>query len=131
MRVNNKQLHTITRPKRYRTGESIKAFNPLSEEDQWIFKSLLSGADTINYFRNQEHRLRLANSPLQHSCERCLREQSAKMSRLLKRLNIYGLIAKISRSRRWPLSKKGWALLSAAVTEKEHVFPVLYEQAGA
>jgi DNA-binding IclR family transcriptional regulator len=73
----------------------------------------------------------LADSSLLRFCGRCLRKQSAKISRLLKRLYVYGLIAKIPRSRRWRLTKKGWALLSAAVTVKEHVFPALYEQAKA
>ena len=41
------------------------------------------------------------------------------------------LIAKIPRSRRWRLTKKGWALLSAAVSLKEQVFPELYEHACA
>ena len=31
-----------------------KAFNPLSADDQLIFNALLSGANTINGFRNQE-----------------------------------------------------------------------------
>lgn len=125
------QMHTITRPKRNRAGQSVKAFNPLSDEDQRIFKSLLSGANTINGFRNRDLRLRLANSAFLRSCGRCLRKQSAKISRLLKRLHIYGLFAKIPRSRRWRLTRKGCALLSAAVTVKEHVFPELHEQAKA
>jgi len=124
-------MHTITHPKRNRADQSIKAFNPLSNEDKRIFESLLSGANTINGFRNRDLRLRLANSSLLRSCGRYIRKQSAKISRLLKRLHLYGLIAKIPRSRRWRLTKKGWALLSAAVTVNEHVFPELYEQARA
>ncbi len=126
-----KQIHTITQPKRSRAGQSVKAFNPLSNEDQRIFKSLLSVANTINGFRNQDIRLQLANSAFLRSCGQCVRKQSAKISRLLKRLHIFGLIAKIPRSRRWRLTKKGWALLSAAVSLKEQVFPELYEQASA
>ena len=79
----------------------------------------------------QDIRLRLANSAFLRSCGQCVRKQSAKISRLLKRLHIYGLIAKIPRSSRWRLTKKGWALLSAAVSLKGQVFPELYEQANA
>ena len=63
---------------RTRAGQSVKAFNPLSNEDHRIFKSLLSGANTINGFRNRDIRLRLANSPLLRSCGRCVRKQSTR-----------------------------------------------------
>ena len=39
-----KQLDAITKPKRTRAGQSVKAFNPLNMEDQRIFKALLAGA---------------------------------------------------------------------------------------
>ena len=58
-------------------------------------------------------------------------KQSAKVSRLLKRFHLYGLIAKVPRTRRWRLNNKGWALLSAAVSLKEQTFPVLHAQASA
>jgi hypothetical protein len=58
-------------------------------------------------------------------------ELSGKISRLLKRFYIYGLIVKVPRSRRWRLTKKGWALLSAATALKEKTFPVLHAQASA
>jgi DNA-binding IclR family transcriptional regulator len=57
-------------------------------------------------------------------------KQSAKISRLLKRLHTYGLIAKVPRARRWRLTKMGWALLSAAISLKEETFPVLHAQAS-
>jgi hypothetical protein len=58
-------------------------------------------------------------------------KQSVKISRLLKRFHIYGLIAKVPRSRRWRLTKKGWALLSASIALKEHTFPGLHAQTTA
>ena len=51
-----KQLNVITQRKRTRAGQSVKAFNPLSLDDQRIFKALLSGANTINGFRNRDIR---------------------------------------------------------------------------
>jgi len=103
----------------------------LSADDQRIFKALLSGANTINGFRNRDIRARLAGSPLLRGCGRCVSKQSARISRLLKRFHIYGLIAKVPRSRRWRLTKKGWALLSVAISLKEQTFPVLHAQANA
>ena len=65
-----------------------------------------------------------------HELRCCVAKQSAKVSRLLKRFHIYGLIAKIPRTRRWRLTKKGWSLLSAAISLKEETFPALYAQAS-
>lgn len=126
-----RQLRTVTRRKRTRTGQSVRAFNPLSDEDQRIFKALLTGANTINGFRNRDIRESLAGTPFLGTCGKCVRKQSAKISRLLKRLHIYGLIAKIPRSRRWRLTNKGWALLSASISLKEDTFPRLHMQAAA
>ena len=126
-----KHMNGITEPKRTPTGQSVKAFNPLRMADQRSFKALLAGANTIHGFRNRDIRARLAGSPFMQSCGCCVAKQSAKVSRLLKRFHIYGLIAKVPRTRRWRLSNKGWALLSAAVSLKEQTFPALYKQASA
>ena len=80
---------------------------------------LLSGAHAIGGFRNAELREQLIDSGFFKSCGQFLRKQSAKLSRLLKRFHVYGLIAKIPRTRRWRLTKKGFALLSAAVALRE------------
>ena len=74
--------------------------------------------------------LRVVGGVNGYSCGRCIAKQSAKISRLLKRFHIYGLIAKVPRTRRWRLTKRGWALLSAAISLKEQTFPVLYAQAS-
>lgn len=56
-----------------------------------------SGANTINGFRNRDVREHLAGTPFLRACGKDKHKQSAKISRLLKRLHIYGLIAKIPR----------------------------------
>lgn len=125
------QLHSITSRKRTRAGVSVRAFNPLSEEDQAIFKAVLSGDHTINGLRNRDIRERLGGSPALRACGNDTRKQSAKVSRLFHRLHAYRLIAKIPHARRWRLTKKGWALLSASVSLKEDAFPRLHLQAAA
>ena len=45
-------LAVLTQPRRRRTSQSVKAINTLRDEDQGIFTSCLSGANTINDFRN-------------------------------------------------------------------------------
>ena len=71
-----KQINAITQRKRTPAGQSVKAFNPLSSEDQRFFKALLSGANIINGFRNRDIRARLAGSPFLSSCGRCVAKQS-------------------------------------------------------
>ncbi len=73
-------------------------------------------------------RARLTGSPFLRSCGRCVAKQSAKIFRLLNRFHIFGLIAKVPRTRRWRLTNKGWALLSAAISLKEQTFPLVYAQ---
>ena len=63
-------LNAITQRKRTRTGQSVKAFSSLSEEDQRIFKALLSGAQAIGGFRNAELREQLTDSGFFKSCGR-------------------------------------------------------------
>ena len=103
----------------------------------WNFKEvgatrfvMLSGANTINGFRNRDLRARLAGGVFLRASGRCIAKQSAKISRFPRRFHIYGLIAKVPRTRRWRLTKKGKAVLSAAVSLKEHTFPVLCAHAS-
>ncbi len=57
-------LSGITQPKRTVAGQSVKPFNPLSEEDQRIFKAMLSGAHAISGFRNGDIPAALSGSSL-------------------------------------------------------------------
>ena len=125
-----KQLDTLIQRERTRAGQSVKAFSPVSLDEQRIFKALLSGANIVNGFRNRDLRERLASSPLLRACGRGVAKQFAKVSRLLKRFHIHGLIARIPRTRRCRLTKKAWLLLSAAISWKEGTFPALYAHAG-
>gem|GEM_PF-4142764 len=108
----------------------MRAFNPLRDEDQGLFKALLSGDNTINGFRNRDVRERLAGTSLLRTCGKDRHKQSAKVSRLLKR-HTYGLVAKTPHPRGWRMTKKGWRLLIASISLKEDAFPSLYLQAAA
>jgi hypothetical protein len=57
------------------------------------------------------------------------RRQSAQVSRLLHRLHVYGLVAKIPRSRRWRVTAFGHRIMSTSVTLRQREFP--HEYAGA
>src|SRR5881628_2697884 len=89
-------LDTITTRKHPAPGRTVKAFNPVARPDSQLFVALMSGEHAVHGFANRDLRGRrtghLRDDP---------KQQSAQISRLLHRLHVYGLIAKIPRSRRW------------------------------
>jgi len=60
----------------------------------------------------------------------CARAQSAQVSRLLHRLHVYGLVAKIPRSRRWRVSASGYRIMSASLRLRAIHFPSAHADAG-
>ena len=69
--------------------------------------------------RNRELRLRLFGPSAVSD-----RRRSAHVSRLLKRLHLRGLPAKIPRSRRWRVTQLGHAVMTTAVLLREEDFPL-------
>lgn len=109
-----RQIRSLARPVRHR-NRTYRGFNPAAEQDLRLFAAVLRGEHAIHGFRNQDVRGHLF-PPSQSPPE--ARRQSARVSRLLKRLHVHGLIAKIPRSRRWRLTRQGQALL--AITLEFH-----------
>jgi len=85
------------------TGRSYRSFNPLSAEDRELFLAVFCGEHCLNGMTNRSVCEHLApGRPVD-------RRFSNRVSRLLKRLHVHGLIAKIPRSRRWRVSEM-WSL---------------------
>jgi DNA-binding IclR family transcriptional regulator len=57
-------------------------------------------------------------------------QQSAQISRLLHRLHVYGLVAKIPRSRRWRVTAFGHRVMGASVRLRQLHFPACYAEAA-
>jgi hypothetical protein len=57
--------------------------------------------------------------------------RSGQVSRLIKRLHLRGLVAKIPRSRRWRVTQLGHAVMSAAIQLREEQFPTAFLKAAA
>jgi hypothetical protein len=57
--------------------------------------------------------------------------RSGQVSRLVKRLHLRGLVAKIPRSRRWRVTKLGYAVMSAAIQLREEHFPAVFLKTAA
>ncbi len=58
------------------------------------------------------------------------KQQSAQISRLLHRFHVYGLVAKIPRSRRWRVTAFGHRVMGASVRLRQLHFPALYAEAA-
>lgn len=114
-------LQELTNPKR-ENGRSVRGFNPLHAEDVRLFTVLLRGEHNLLGFRNghlAQHLYPNVRDPEQ------LRRISSRISRLLKRLRTFRLIAKIHKSRRYRITKKGLHLLSATIHLYEEHMPEL------
>jgi hypothetical protein len=103
-------------------GRSYAGFNPAREQDVRLFGAVLAGSQALQGFRNADIRVALygeAKEPTRR------RRDAAAVGRLLKRLHVRGLIAKVPRSRRWRVSVKGQTLMGAIVRLYHHGLPAV------
>jgi hypothetical protein len=111
-------LERLVQPVRDRHGRASRAFNPAAPTDLALFAAVLRGEHALQGLRNRELRVRLFGPPAATD-----RRRSAHVSRLLTRLHLRGLLAKIPRSRRWRVTQLGHAVMSTAVLLREDHFP--------
>jgi hypothetical protein len=111
-------LHRISEPVTA-NGRSVRGFNPAAKADVEVFTAIMQGDHAIMGFRNRDvcQALNLLTGNRARN-----RRVSARVSRLLKRLHLHGLIAKIPRSRRWRVTKAGHAYMSFSITLREEHF---------
>jgi len=114
-------FRTLAKPLR-KNGRSQRGFNPASDEDVRLFAAVMRGEHAIMGFRNRDIRPQLFRPSRQ---PRDIRRQSAKVSRLFKRLHFRRLIARIPRSRRWRLTAKGHAIMSTVLILHHETYPEL------
>jgi hypothetical protein len=101
-------------------GRSYRGFNPACRQDVQLFAAVMRGEHLLQGFRNRDIRQQLAASTPQKEPPR---RTSARVSRWLKRLHAHALIAKIPRSRRWRVSLKGHAMMSAILAIHDDHYP--------
>src|SRR5437762_13390869 len=96
-------LRKLTERQRHK-GRSYAGFNPAREEETRLFAAVLAGDHIAQGFRNQDIRAALytesRNDPLRQ-------RHSAAVGRLLKRLQVRGLVVNVPRSRRWRVTDRG------------------------
>jgi len=109
----HRELAKLAEPKRVH-GRNSAGFNPACRNDLELFAAVLDGDHIARGFRNKD--LRRALKRPENSPTRTDGRASAAISRLLKRLHVRGLIAKIPRTRRWRVTESGRKLLSQTLT---------------
>jgi hypothetical protein len=105
------ELRQLTEPKMI-DGRSYAGFNPARREDVRLFRAVLDGDHIARGFRNGDIRGPLFGAPKPSAQQR---RASAAVGRLLRRLHVRQLVAKIPRTRRWRVTERGRHLLGAAV----------------
>ena len=112
------ELRQLTEPKQV-SGRNSAGFNPARREDVRLFAAVLDGDHIARGFRNKDLRAALfgneAHSP----------QCSAAVGRLVKRLHVRHLVAKIPHTRRWRVTASGRHLLSLALQLYHQTWPEL------
>jgi hypothetical protein len=114
-------LRQLTEPKVVQ-GRSYSGFNPARRADVRLFMAVLDGDHISRGFRNGDIRERLFGHSNQSGLQR---RDSAAVGRLLKRLHVRQLVAKIPRTRRWRVTQRGRHLLGMAVQLYRRSWPEL------
>jgi histone acetyltransferase (RNA polymerase elongator complex component) len=95
----------------------------VARSDYQLFVALMSGEHAVHGFANRDLRAKLDGRLSDHA-----KPHSAQVSRLLHRLHVYGLVAKIPRSRRWRVTGFGHRVMSASVRLRQVHFPAFYAE---
>jgi hypothetical protein len=89
-------------------GRSYAGFNPAREEETRLFAAVLTGDHVARGFRNQDIRTAVYGNSARAPQRQ---KQSAAVGRLLKRLQVRGLVVKVQRTRRWKVTEEGRHIL--------------------
>jgi hypothetical protein len=102
-------------------GQRRRALNPLSDQEQRLFLAVLRGEQIQRGFYARDIARHLGPQPADDPQHR--RRHSARVSRLLQLLRAHGLIRKLPHTRRYRVTDKGFAFMSAAVHIRFKAFP--------
>ena len=93
---------------------------PLSRDDQALFRAVLRGEHAVRGFRNGEVAERLYGPRPKDPGER--RRRSGQVSRRISLLRAHGLVAKYPRSRRYRVTRTGQRFMSTAIHVRAKLF---------
>lgn len=113
------ELRQLTEPKVV-AGRSLAGFNPARADEVRLFAAVLDGDHVARSFRNRDVRTALYGTD-----DKDKARHSAAVGRLLKRLHVRQLLAKIPRTRRWRVTNRGRHLLGSALALYRQTWPEL------
>lgn len=100
-------LQNLTEPRRQQ-GRSYAGFNPARAQEVRLFQAVLAGDHVVQGFRNHAIRVSLYGEVPDAGRRQ---RQSAAVGRMLKRLHVRGLLAKVPHRRRWRITARGRRIL--------------------
>ena len=100
-------LKTLTERRR-QEGRNYAGFNPAREEEARLFAAVLAGDYIAQGFRNEDIRTLVYRESARAPG---YRKHSAAVGRVLKRLQVRGMVAKVPRTRRWRVTSEGRRIL--------------------
>lgn len=106
--AGRKRLDKVTRPKQ-ENNRNYKGFNLFCQQDLSLLLTALRGEFNISGFRNKDVRMRLPKF------------NTSKISRLIKRLKVFGFIKRAGKTYKYYLTKFGKELVITAQKLKETV----------
>jgi hypothetical protein len=113
------ELARLTEPKKV-DDRNYAGFNPARRQDLQLFAAVLDGDHIAQGFRNKDIRAALYQPA---ASDKETRRHSAAVGRLLKRLHLRGLLAKVPRTRRWKVTDRGRRLLGDALRVYRRYWP--------
>lgn len=97
-------------------GRSVRALNPLADEDAALLEAVHRGDFAVQGFRNRDLRRILFSEP-QSDQEK--RSQMAKTTRLIRLLRAHGLVNKVSKTHRYTVSPAGRENITALLAARK------------
>jgi hypothetical protein len=122
-----KALDALCRP-RTNHGRHCARFNPLSQADLRLFKTVLAGEFIVRGFRNTDITQRLYSRPPADHDE--AHRRCERVSRLISKLRGHGLVAKVPRARRYRVTPYGHRVLTSLLQLHDEQFPALFNAAA-
>jgi hypothetical protein len=99
-------------------GRSVRALNPLAPEDVGLLEAVNRGEFLLNGFRNRDLRAVLFPEADAASPEEAKR-QSARVTRLIRRLRAHGVITKVAKTHRYQVTTEGRRQVSALLAARQ------------
>src|SRR6202011_6075525 len=105
-----------------------RALQPLSPHDQALFLAVLRGEHRARGFANRDVARQLYPRRAPDAAGR--RRRCGRVTRQIQLLRAHGLVAKIPRSRRYRVTAKGEALMTAAIYVRDKYLPTAMRAAA-